>query len=482
VTEARERRLAAAVLGVVLLGRLAATVWLWASGHDAISTDEFLRVNQAYLWSESPGLMPGLPWGPFYYYVYGSALVVCPDTLWTPRLLTVALSLLSVVLIYALSRRCTGSRTVSLLAAAACAFAPRSIRLGATPLAETLCLVCFLIAVLLVDEWRRTWRRRTLACAALAAAFAVATRYEAWAYAPLWIAAVVLPRAPLRERLLRAAMSLVPLAVMAWLVLFFWRTAGDPLHPFGVFAEHSARHYGTISRSGIAAALIWPLVEELPAVAPLLVAGAAIAVWRRRRPPALFTALAAGAVLTQLALALLGRLPTQFPSRLVVMPIFLLTPLAAWAVADLVRTERRRLLLGAMVVLPLAIRGALASASYPNPTRQTALAGLELRRLAARGEITSSARVVVEVKEWDYVVVVTVSGLRHEIVLDSSRLGGRPSVFLHPSLKDLMPRFRHDAVRWLMVRTPEIARRVREAFVVESSRQVAGYELLGVRP
>ncbi|MBI5480354.1 MAG: glycosyltransferase family 39 protein [Deltaproteobacteria bacterium] len=472
---------AAVGLTAIVTGRVAITGWLWAGARDAVSTDEFLRVHQAFIWSGKPVLLPDTGWGPLYYYVYGATLSVVPDTLWTPRVVTLLCALACLLLLYRLCRRASGSALVALLATAAFACAPRALRLGATPLAEMLCLLCLLLTVVLLEEWITTGRRRTLVLAVLMAAAAAATRYETWALWPFLAAGLLLPRSAAGERGFRALVLAIPLAVMAVIVLHSWILRGDPLGPLTTYERHSAATFGAVGRCHALALLGLPVLDEVPAALPLALALPVLYLRRRVAPtgPVLLAAVACACSL--LGLVLLARLPTQFPDRVALNVVAFLVPLMAFTFATLVPSTRWRAILGVAVLALLTVRGVVTAPRFPTPHPETMAAAYELRRLARSGALGPEQRVIAESREWEYTILYTISGQHEHLLLDSHFLVRRPSLFLDPRLAERLPEYRAGGVRWILVRTPAFVERVRAIFPIESEREVAGYRLFRLR-
>ena len=472
---------ATVALAIILVARVAVTVWLWQGARDAVSTDEFLRVHESLVWSESPKLLPNYDWGPFYFYVYGAALTVARDTLWTPRVVTLLCALASLLLLYRLCLRASGSALVALLATAAFAFAPRGLRLGATPLAEMLCLLLLLLTVVLLEDWATTRRRRTLVFAAVVAAAAAATRYETWALWPFFAAGLLLRRSAAGDRPFRALVVAIPLAVIVVQVLHAWLLVGDPLRPLTAYVRHSAAAFGTLGRGRVLARLGWPLLAELPTALPLALAVPLI-YWRRRVAPPAATLLAAiGCLCSLVGLVLLGRLPTQFPDRVVLNLVAFSLPLMAFSFAQLVPSTSWRAIVGGGVLALLAVHGISAAPRFPTPHPDTMAVAYEIRRLARAGAVGPEQRVLAETVQWEFTLLFVVSGQPENILLDNHLFTGQPSVFRHPRFAQLLPRYRAAGVQWVVVRNPAFVERVRATFPIESEREVAGYRLFRLR-
>jgi hypothetical protein len=490
-------------MAAVLVTRALATAWLWGGGHEAVSLDEFIRIDNANVWAHRPFLVLPFLWPPFPSYVYGGALLVHPDTLWTPRFVSLALGLVNLSLLASLVRRATRSRLIAVLTALLLALGPRSLRLGGTALAESLHLVCLLGGLRALLWWSDRCQgvsrppsgqhlpdalgrafpgqQAVLLTSGLLIAGAVATRYESWPLAALAALVLLLAPAPSGQRRWRVATALLPLLVMGLLSWHNLRVASDALRPLTAFASHSRSFYGTLTLAQRLRMLGWPLLDEAFPVLPLVMVAVWIGLRRRVGPPRLLLAAAAGYGALHLTIVGLGYLPVQFPERLAVTPLFFLAPLAAFAFAEIVRTTGYRLLLGTLLILPLGARGVLAATEIPTPYGDMIAAGHLLRELRSQRLIADSELVLVESRGLEDLVLFGVSSMHRQIVLDRAPDGSGPSRLLHPRPDRLRQGLAAGRVRFVLLRTPSLLERAKAVLPVEWVQPLDGYELLRLR-
>ncbi len=231
------------LLPALLLARLGLQAALLRAGFQALTADDFGRVVQAANWAASsaanpaalPRLEAGGVWLPLYNVLYGLALRVYPDLLLTPRAVTLALGLLSILLMALLARELTGSRRLALLSAFLLAVNPAHLWLSAAPLSEmpyfTLLMGCLLGLARYLRGGRALPLLTSAACLALANGF----RFEGWVIALLyslfllWRLARPASGAPSSGPALLLGAALLPWTIPALWAGAAWLQSGSPL-------------------------------------------------------------------------------------------------------------------------------------------------------------------------------------------------------------------------------------------------------------
>jgi hypothetical protein len=177
-------RLTAFSLLLVLLVRLAVSVWALCSGFRALSDDDFSRVVIAQGFAFHPSWDPsGTSWLPFPFWLYGTCLSLFGTALANARTIAFTLGLLSALGTWLAGRWLGLSRNASLLGVTIACSIPYAAWLGVATTPDYLNAVLLLLACSSLARGKLTLR--ILGVAALCAA--TLSRYEAWAVAITWV-------------------------------------------------------------------------------------------------------------------------------------------------------------------------------------------------------------------------------------------------------------------------------------------------------
>jgi hypothetical protein len=311
-----------------------------------------LRVLIAWDWAQSPFLKAwsyaelSWAWLPLPFWVNGALLRVWMRPDLTPRLLSAALSALSVVLLWALWRK-PWPQAVAVPAVIIAATVPWHLWLGGTATAQPL-FHCLAVGALLAA---RSSRRFRLEGAGILLGLAAITRPEAWQLVLLWLMWLMAGtrRDAVRHRVISAVLACVFPA--AWLLLW-WLETGNPL----VLLEAGASYQQLATRGApayLARIVQFPFV--LVVTSPLVVTAALVGVVRRRRDlltgdARWYAWFSLGFAATGFLAAAAGMGTTSAPQRYAVLPLVLLAPFAVHAVRS---GPRRIVLVGVLAVLGL---------------------------------------------------------------------------------------------------------------------------------
>lgn len=450
-------------------------MWLWADGHDAVSSDELFRSYQAHVWSQSPTVFPPFLWPPFYYWVYGSAMAIVPDTLWTPRVVTLLLACTNSILAARMLVRVSRDPRATIIVVASWALSPLLARLASVALAETLTTTCLIIALDRYFLWQETNARSPLIVSAVALSCAALTRFEVWLLVAVFGLLAAIRRAPWRERLSTIAIAMIPTAAVVAVMIHGWVAAGDPFVGFTAFIGHSATMWH--DRGEVAAEVMRAFFLGAPFVACL--AGIGIRVFQLwlRTSGGLFVV----GLLFPATIIAIGHLPTQFPSRIASLPLTLMLPLSVLVLSGFVASGSRKSTIASIVFALVATMvgwkvGDVSTVPFPHAIQ----AGKALRGLVNARVIAPRDVVFAEAHEWDGLGLWAFSNLKERIRFDTEPGSPKPSLFFHPRPEKLGADLYASGVRWVLVRELHFVERARRAFDVAESRAVAGYELMRV--
>lgn len=241
------------VLAALLVFRVVLQIAIWRFGYVALTADDFGRVVAAAIWALDPHLMNSGAWLPAPTYLWGLLLGVWWNLDWAPRLLSVLLGLLSIVLTYGLTGRLFQNRTTALVASALLALNPAHVWLSSTALTEIPYFVCILGVTLGVLYFLETSNYRALLAASLLLLAANGSRFEGWMFSivySLFLTTYWLYQAYKAGGMRLRLLPILALAALPWAFPIYW-TVSDYLvyHTWlsfmDVVTSWKSTYYGT---------------------------------------------------------------------------------------------------------------------------------------------------------------------------------------------------------------------------------------------
>ena len=373
----RWTRAMTAALLVLLVGRVASSVWLYTAGFEGLSGDAHLRTLLAADWAARPYLAAGGVWLPGHMIALGVLLAGWGDLVVVPRLFSVALGLAAIALVAALGASLFRDARAGLAAALLLACDPAHLWVAATPLNENLHLALTLLALLAVGRFEAKGRPVWVALAGGVLLLANAVRFEAWLVSVAFAGVVLWWVAHRRLAPAALAAAALPFLVPAAFIAANWWTFGDLLFWPNAFRAYNLRAYGPgADPAGVLEAL-WT------AEGPLLLLAIAACGWAVSQAGAvrrylLLTGVPAIVVIVALAAS---REPVNNLLRYLVPFLALLAPLiGGFAVAAWERSPSRgrRLALAGVAATLLAARLLVAGAPPPEPSNAGLAVGREI--------------------------------------------------------------------------------------------------------
>ncbi|GIW12370.1 MAG: hypothetical protein KatS3mg061_3427 [Dehalococcoidia bacterium] len=387
---------ALALLALVLT-RLASAGLLYQQGFGALSADGYLRVLLAADWAARPYFALSGVWLPGHLYALGTVLMLWPDLLVAPRVFSLALGCLALLLVAwqgsALARDWRGG----VLAALLLATDPASLWLNATPLAENLALVLLLAALTATTQGLRSGRTGWFVLAGGMLALANAVRFEGWLVSALWGGILMLQLRQQRPRPWRLGATLLALLGIAPVAFLVGNgvTLGDPFFWPNAFRAYNLRAYGPGPDPAGAWEALWL------AGGPLILAHAAASFWAARQPNRAVRVallLTAPPLLIALVALALGREPLVNGLRYLVPFLVLLVPLtgaAGLALLGWVAHSGRGLMLAVLALSASVLAWRLLTISPPvEPSTRGLAVGQQIAALRASGALPAGAVVI----------------------------------------------------------------------------------------
>ncbi|GIW06785.1 MAG: hypothetical protein KatS3mg060_1590 [Dehalococcoidia bacterium] len=385
---------ATGAVALLLIGRLAATIWLYRTGFESLSGDGFLRTLLAADWAARPYLAAGGVWLPGHMVSLGALVAVTGDLVLIPRLFSIGLGLIAIALVAAVGTTLGRDARAGVVAAAVLTFDPVMLWVSATPLNENLYLALTLLALLAIIRYDRAGSIGWVIFASVFLTLANSVRFEAWLFSAVF--AGVLTWWVVRRRLPARALVAAgfPLMVPATFSAANWFTFADPLFWPNAFRAYNVRAYGPGPDPGGLATALW--IAQGPILAIIIVA----AVWaaRQARPIRLYLLLVGvPAVIVLVALAA-GREPINNLLRYLAPFHALMCPLVgAMAIAMWDALPRPTLVRALAMTLAgglLVSRVMVAGAPPPEPSASGLAVGQRIAELRAAGSLPQGPLIV----------------------------------------------------------------------------------------
>lgn len=231
---------------LLLLFRLLVQLALYQAGFKSLTADEFARTIIAASWSKHPTIYWSGWWLPFHAYLHGTALLIKWELLWTPRVLTILIGLVSIVLMYLLASSLFKSKIVGLVSAFLLGVNPAHIWLSGTPLTEMPNVMLIFAAIWAFGLYLQTPKWLYLFTAAFALALANGFRFESWLISVLFTLIIfgqVFFKFIKEEKAeAREVLNLVVAACIPWVFPLFWLIGNyvQTQNPFFFTAEIQA--------------------------------------------------------------------------------------------------------------------------------------------------------------------------------------------------------------------------------------------------
>jgi hypothetical protein len=483
-----------APLSILILARLLLQAYLYRSGFLALTADDFGRVLQAANWAVQPHLVWSGVWLPFHMYLHGLALKLYPDMLIVPRILTIALGVVSLLLMARLGSRLFADVNVGLISAFLLAANPAHIWLSSTPLTElpyfTLLLGCLAALAEYFHGGRRRWAWVSAACLALANGF----RFEGWMFSlPFSVllagrAAALVRRQPGSQAGRREAGALLLAAGLPWVFPLLWMSgsylqSGSAFEFLEAIRQYKATRFliepafrpylATLARIDLVS-----LILAVPGLALILAPGRRSASWY-----ALFVILPLGIFLALHA----GQYdPPGNLIRYLAPFSFLFLPLAAGALLVGIRRLPIQGLSQALVlVLFLSgvalLQGRAAFRLQNDPAALGIRVGERLKALRQEDPLLARLPVLVEIYDWEFLAIQVGANETGTVLYDRQPDPLQPS----PSLLSASPAsiracLDQYGIGMLLLRSPELKAAVEDRLGLEAQEELNGYSFYPV--
>jgi len=405
--------------GVILLlsARLGLQAFLYHSGFESLTADEFAWTVLAARWAQSPYAAWSGKWLPFQTYVIGTALRLRWDLFYIPRAIVILLGAVSIVLMYQLTSRLFESRKTGLVSAVLLAVNPVHAWLSSTPLAEMPQMTLILASMLSFVLYLKRKRKRYIYVGAFALALASGFRYESWMFSivfSLYLIGEGILQLWRKDASIKESLTLITVAFIPWMFPAAWILGnyieiGDPLYFITAKKLYKLTWYGP-NRSYIYYLQTFLKIDPYVTVSGILGLVICLLHYRQSRPIQWYVATA---VIPFSVFAYLHGGQIEPPGnffRYLALFIFVVYPVFAWqmnsAVGRIVRSDSARSVLLAMVVLVITITQVHAIFQFVNdPAADGLKVGQRIKILREEHPEISQRPVLIELSYWQYLAM-----------------------------------------------------------------------------
>ncbi len=481
-------------LFVLLLGKLVLIAWLYRSGFVALTSDDFGRVFLAADWARAPYFYRPFLWLPFHMYLNGILFKLVWELLWAPRVLTIIIGLVSIVLMYHLTHHLFENRLVGLSSALLLAVNPVHSWLSAAPLTEMYQFTLNEGAILGFILYAKNKRLLPLGVSALCLALANGFRYEAWIFSALFgltflTLAVTLVRADRHSRW--RALPLVGAVMLIWIFPLVWLSTsyivtGNFLYSIQATQSFLTKWYG----SGSSFIPYLQVLFHSDPWAMLILPVAAVACLLSLRKARLAQWYIGLAGLAALGFALMQRGQDNPESNLVryLAPfLFLAYPIVSWFIVNvfqrLTLSWVGKTALASILLAGICFAQLRSTFNFVNdPASEGLSVGLRIRSMRDAGTIAPDQKVMIELTYWGFVATHIgandLAGVIYDREYDpanrqtASILSGDPQ-----TARDCLA---SNHVSFIVVKDPQLRAAATQLLGASSTDEINGYSFFSI--
>jgi len=431
-------------LAVLISVKTVLQLGLYFIGYVNYAGDDFGRTLSAAYWLHyrkfDLGMdgwlgLAGSGWLPFSDYLFGLSLALHRDLFLTPKIVNLAISAISVIVVYFLGREIFGRR-VGLLTALLFAFQPWHVWLGISGMTSDLPSVALiaLFGVFLV-RWLQSGSTKALLAAAGCLAAANGFRYENWLFALVFSFLIVFI-AVLRWRQGRLGLRWMAVVACALVIIngfpLIWMAAsylilGDwlpAMHGINAFMVASMASQTTRAETQMGIPVM--VVGSFPLELALSIAGIALFAISQKLTFSRLYLIVLGATSLLFAVVFRGQLPAWLNiPRYLLSFVVLALPYAGFLVTQLFSARSRwrneRIVAAFLILLVVAMFDLGRAFNYPASFPQDAIhAGGVLRSLQKTGTVSENGKILIErAEDWgDLGIVVFANRPERFVVLN----------------------------------------------------------------
>jgi hypothetical protein len=473
---------------LLLLFRLFTQLALYRAGFISLTADEFGRTIVAAAWSKHPVMVWNGVWLPFHTYLFGTALLIKWELLWMPRLVTILIGCVSIVLMYFLASSLFESQAAGLISAFLLSVNPAHIWLSATPLTEMPNATLVLAATWSFGVYLKNSKRVWLFIAAGALALANGFRFESWLISALFTL-IVLSKGFLwvirRKNQPGETLFLVIAACIPWVFPLGWMIGNyietqNPFYFTEAIRAYKLQWYG---QDVSYRKYVETFLRMDPYLAILGILGILVCLLLNKRSKAIQWYVAATAIPLAVYILLSGGQvePPGNYIRYLAPFAFLFYPSLGYLliVVSTKVTQCDRLKLGLVLFLGLAaITQIQAAFRFKNDPAADGLAvGLAIREMREGTPEISDRPVLIELSYWQYLAIHTgandIDRIVYDRVLDP---GSRASQSLLLTDEELFQScLRLYNVSTIVVKDPRLRSVVESGLQLQPAQEVNGY-------
>lgn len=474
---------------LLLLIRLGEQGLLYHSGFTALTADDFGRTIAAANWARHPAIIWQGLWLPYHYYLIGSALRLVWELTMVPRMLTILLGAVSIVLMYRLAFQLYERRIVGLVAALLLTVNPAHLWLSSAPLTEIPYTVCILGCLLTFVGYLKTERFRYLFLSAVCLLLANGFRFEGWMVSivfSIYLVVLAILAYLHKQATLRHTGLLLIAAVIPWLLPVSW-ILGEYAATrswwalITVQSVYKTVWYGANSDIGY----YWKTFLQIDPFAFILALpalGICIFQTKRKQPVFGYATLCLAPFVIFMLLHRGQSEPQGNYLRYLAPFLFVLYPAVAFLIYFLVKKilHNQRwfsVFMGILVILIAVYQTSAAFAYSTDPAGYGLAVGRHIRELRQGNLTLQNAPVLIELSYWQYLAIHVgandITSILYDRPLD---IGSRnEQSLIQEDLTAVRRCIAQDKIGLIVVKTPELKQILENDLTLSPGEVINGY-------
>jgi hypothetical protein len=476
-----------AAIIAALGSKITLAVLILQRGFIVTSWDEFAKMVTSYKWAHNPYRIVHL-WLPLQFYVHGLALKVWHDLLWTPRSVTLILSLVTFVTLYHLAKTLF-DRTTAAISVIWLAVMPWPTWLSLTPLIEMQYITFLVLFFWFWIKWLETRRFWDLLIASFVLLLVTASNHPGWNFAVIYsgylglqIVKAILRRETTRHSLICQIVA----ALIPWVFPIYWlwenfRVFGDPMYFAHLFKESFVATGPPLTATTALSYYPVTLIKEYPLVCIFILMG----MWAWTREQRLgnvsfyISVVIIALGMMTVNVGVVQSLSRNRPVRYLVPFIVLLIPYAAFAISRLLSKGLVGQIIGMGLLTPILLLNVIQTTHFPQIDSDVTDTGLLLRNMLEDKDIEEAERVLVEAANWEFFGIQALSNHPQYFVLDRDvgMLKRDTLSILMETQPEVETFLTQNDIRWLVLWDPQLKTRATKIMQVEAIAEKGKYTI-----
>ncbi|KPK74380.1 MAG: hypothetical protein AMJ79_14305 [Phycisphaerae bacterium SM23_30] len=473
---------------LLILIRILLQMILYKSGFISLTADEYSRTLIAGHWSKAAYTAWHGLWLPFHTYLFGTALRIRWDLLWTPRLVVIFMGALSIIFMYLLTSALFEKRRTGIISAILLSVNPAHLWLSSTALTEMPQTMLILGFMWFFTLYLKTNKKHFLYGGAVILALANGFRFESWIISLLF--SITLLGKGIKQflqkdtniRLLfnQGMAAIIPWVFpLAWLIGNYMET-GNPLYFLETIRAYKKTWYG---QNASYLKYLETFVKTDPYTTILGLGGVIVCILRRRKSGAVawYTAMMVFPLLIFIFLHRGQLEPSGNYIRYLALYVFLFYPAVGHLISTgIVRAAKTSKAGINWLILVLSIMVATQMClcfNYKRGETEKGMAvGQRIRELREQNHNIRERPVLIELSYWQFLAIRVgtndISLIMYDRELDERR---ESESLLLTDIDLFRENIRRNNISYIIVKSPQLREIVEKDLKLQPAEEVNSY-------